>query len=136
MLSAEVHEAGGSQAVANANLFIRQLRATWEPFLSGTFDVKQGEHEQTYALGPDAEGLRDAAAGVLWLSVLFSGVLAFNRSYQLELDGGALDVDPDAKEAVAFAVLAWAHLRGIPANLPSATGAAGPRVLGSLTPGA
>jgi anhydro-N-acetylmuramic acid kinase len=52
------------------------------------------------------------------------------------LDGGALDVDPDAKEAVAFAVLAWAHLRGIPANLPSATGAAGRRVLGSLTPGA
>ncbi|HEX6037705.1 anhydro-N-acetylmuramic acid kinase [Longimicrobium sp.] len=52
------------------------------------------------------------------------------------LDGDALDVDPDAKEAVAFAVLAWAHLRGIPANLPSATGAAGPRVLGSLTPGA
>ncbi len=51
------------------------------------------------------------------------------------LDGGALDVDPDAKEAVAFAVLAWAHLAGIPANLPSATGAAGPRVLGSLTPG-
>lgn len=52
------------------------------------------------------------------------------------LDGSTLDVDPEAKEAVAFAVLAWAHLRGIPANLPSATGAAGPRVLGSLTPGA
>ena len=52
------------------------------------------------------------------------------------VDGAALGVDPDAKEAVAFAVLAWAHLRGIPANLPSATGAAGPRVLGSLTPGA
>jgi anhydro-N-acetylmuramic acid kinase len=45
-------------------------------------------------------------------------------------------VDPEAKEAVAFALLAWAHLRGIPANLPSATGATGPRVLGSLTPGA
>jgi anhydro-N-acetylmuramic acid kinase len=52
------------------------------------------------------------------------------------VDGAALGMDPDAKEAVAFAVLAWAHLRGIPANLPSATGAAGPRVLGSLTPGA
>ncbi|HEV3049203.1 MAG TPA: anhydro-N-acetylmuramic acid kinase, partial [Longimicrobium sp.] len=52
------------------------------------------------------------------------------------VDGSALGVDPDAKEAVAFAVLAWAHLRGIPANVPSATGAAGPRVLGSLTPGA
>jgi anhydro-N-acetylmuramic acid kinase len=52
------------------------------------------------------------------------------------VDGSALGVDPDAKEAVAFALLAWAHLRGIPANVPSATGAAGPRVLGSLTPGA
>ena len=47
----------------------------------------------------------------------------------------ALGVDPEAKEAVAFAVLAWAHLRGIPANVPAATGASGPRVLGSLTPG-
>lgn len=45
-------------------------------------------------------------------------------------------IDADAKEAVAFALLAWAHLRGIPANVPEATGAAGPRVLGSYTPGA
>lgn len=44
-----------------------------------------------FALGPDAEALRTAAAGALWLAVLFSGVLAFNRSYQLELDGGALE---------------------------------------------
>jgi anhydro-N-acetylmuramic acid kinase len=51
------------------------------------------------------------------------------------LDPSVLGVDPEAKEAVAFAVLAWAHLRGIPANVPTATGAAGPRVLGSLTPG-
>ncbi len=44
-----------------------------------------------FALGPDAEALRNAAAGALWLSILFAGVLAFNRSYQLELDGGALE---------------------------------------------
>ncbi|HEY8484866.1 MAG TPA: heme exporter protein CcmB [Longimicrobiales bacterium] len=44
-----------------------------------------------FALGPDTEALRAAAAGVLWLTVLFSGVLAFNRSYQLELENGALD---------------------------------------------
>ncbi len=44
-----------------------------------------------FALGPDAEGLRNAAAGVLWLTILFSGVLAFNRSYQLELEAGALE---------------------------------------------
>jgi anhydro-N-acetylmuramic acid kinase len=52
------------------------------------------------------------------------------------VDGAALGIDPDAKEAVAFALLAWAHLRGIPANVPEATGARGLRVLGSLTPGA
>lgn len=47
----------------------------------------------------------------------------------------ALGVPPGAKEAVAFAVLAWAHLLGVPGNVPSATGASGPRVLGSYTPG-
>lgn len=50
--------------------------------------------------------------------------------------GEVLGVDPDAKEAVAFAALAWAHLKGMPANVPEATGAAGLRVLGSYTPGA
>lgn len=49
--------------------------------------------------------------------------------------GDSLGLDPDAKEAVAFAALAWAHCLGIPGNVPSATGAAGPRVLGSFTPG-
>jgi heme exporter protein B len=44
-----------------------------------------------FALGPDAEALRGAASGVLWLTILFSGVLAFNRSYQLELEGEALE---------------------------------------------
>jgi anhydro-N-acetylmuramic acid kinase len=42
--------------------------------------------------------------------------------------------DGDAKEAVAFALLAHLHLRGEPANVPAATGARGPRVLGKLTP--
>lgn len=44
-----------------------------------------------FALGPDAAALRQAAAGALWLSVLFAGVLAFNRSYQVELETGALE---------------------------------------------
>lgn len=49
--------------------------------------------------------------------------------------GAELGVDPDAKEAVAFAVLARAHILGETANLPEVTGAVGPRVLGSYTPG-
>lgn len=39
----------------------------------------------------------------------------------------------DAKEAVAFALLARLTLEGRPGNLPGATGAAGPRVLGSVS---
>lgn len=44
-----------------------------------------------FALGPDTEAVRAAAPGALWLAALFAGVLAFNRSYQVELDGGALE---------------------------------------------
>jgi anhydro-N-acetylmuramic acid kinase len=43
-----------------------------------------------------------------------------------------LGIDPDAKECVAFAVLANETLHGRPGNLPAATGAFGPRVLGKL----
>ena len=42
--------------------------------------------------------------------------------------------DGDAKEAVAFALLGWLTLRGRVGNVPGATGAAGPRVLGRVTP--
>jgi len=42
--------------------------------------------------------------------------------------------DAEAKEAVAFALLGYLHLTGRPGNVPSATGARAPRVLGALTP--
>ncbi len=48
--------------------------------------------------------------------------------------GMELGVDPDAREALAFAFLAWAHLHDIAGNIPSVTGAEAPRVLGSMTP--
>ena len=55
--------------------------------------------------------------------------------YPLPIRTGAeLPLDPDAREAAAFALLAWAHKEGIPASVPGATGAVGPRILGSLTP--
>jgi len=49
------------------------------------------------------------------------------RFSDLFFDGGA-------KESVAFALLGWLHVNGRAGNVPSSTGARGPRVLGSLTP--
>ena len=61
-----------------------------------------------------------------WIAQLLEGVEVKS--------GEVLGVDPDAKEAVAFAALAWAHVNGKPGNVPEATGAQGPRILGSYTP--
>jgi anhydro-N-acetylmuramic acid kinase len=44
----------------------------------------------------------------------------------------AVGMNADAKEAVAFALLANETLFGEPGNVPGATGAAGPRILGKL----
>jgi anhydro-N-acetylmuramic acid kinase len=46
----------------------------------------------------------------------------------------ALGVPSDHKEAIAFALIGWASVHGLPGNVPSCTGAAGPRVLGRITP--
>ena len=44
-----------------------------------------------FALGPDAQLLADAAPGLLWLALVFAGVLAVNRLHLLETDDGALE---------------------------------------------
>ena len=46
----------------------------------------------------------------------------------------AMNLDADAKEAIAFAVLGYETLRGRPANVPRVTGASHPAVLGAIAP--
>lgn len=46
----------------------------------------------------------------------------------------AFGVTAESREAVAFAILAWATVRGLPGNVPAATGAARPVVLGKISP--
>lgn len=46
----------------------------------------------------------------------------------------AYGIDPDAKEAIAFALLGYEALRERPAGLPHVTGARGARVLGAIAP--
>lgn len=60
--------------------------------------------------------------------------IAMALSPRLVRPFGECYFDGDAKEAVAFAFLGWLHLRGSAGNVPSATGARGPRVLGALYP--
>jgi anhydro-N-acetylmuramic acid kinase len=45
---------------------------------------------------------------------------------------GDLGIDPDAKEAVSFAILAWATIKRIPGNVPAVTGASKPAILGKI----
>ncbi len=46
-----------------------------------------------------------------------------------------LGAPSDSKEAIAFALIGWCTLHGVPATVPGGTGASGPRVLGTITPG-
>jgi heme exporter protein B len=62
-----------------------------------------------FALGPDNEMLQKAGTGILWLTVLYSGILVFNRSYQVELEGGALEallLYPGDRKAIFLGKLA------------------------------
>jgi heme exporter protein B len=56
-----------------------------------------------FALGPDAERLAVAAPGLLWLAVVFAGILAVNRLHLLETDDAALEqlaLYPVARRAI------------------------------------
>lgn len=77
--------------------------------------------------------------------VIVSGGGVHNRQLMVQIEAflpacrvttsAEFGVDPDCKEAIAFAVLAHRTWRRQPGNLPSATGASHPVILGKITPG-
>ncbi len=92
-----------------------------------------------------ADGIRQGSAESPPLEVLYvSGGGARNpvllEQLRRELEGvevcstAEAGIDPDAKEAVAFALLADRTLRGLAGNCPGATGASRPGVLGKICP--
>jgi anhydro-N-acetylmuramic acid kinase len=97
---------------------------------------------QATLLALSARSIADAlrASGVREVYACGGGVhnTALMASLRAELPGlrfdttAALGLDPDFVEAAGFAWLARARLDGAPGNLPSVTGARGPRVLGAI----
>jgi heme exporter protein B len=69
-----------------------------------------------FALGPDAAGggqsgtlLRQVAPGLIWVAILFSGILAVDRSFQVEAERGGLEglrLFPGDRKAIYFGKLA------------------------------
>ena len=88
-----------------------------------------------------ADACRDFGADAIFLCgggafnpVLRRRIAALSGTASVD-DTGALGAPPEAVEAVAFAWLAHCRMTGLPGNLPTVTGASGPRVLGALYPG-
>lgn len=93
-----------------------------------------------------AETLARAIAGgaPAGARVLISGGGAHNKGLMLGLQerlpqmrverSDAMKLNPDAKEAIAFALLGYETLRGRAANVPRVTGASHPVVLGAIAP--
>jgi len=89
-----------------------------------------------------AIGVGDAKAGAT--DLIASGGGVHNPEIMAHITGflpqvttatsSEFGVDVDAKEAIAFAILAYETWRGRPSNVPSATGARSAVVLGSVTP--
>ena len=66
--------------------------------------------------------------------VLVEGIRAGLAPVPVAVGATTLGMDPGAREAAAFALLAWAFTRGRCGNVPECTGASRPAVLGSWTP--
>lgn len=80
------------------------------------------------------EVVRVIASGGGTQNTVLMSMLAQRLSPAVVETSSRMNLDPDAKEAVAFAVLGYETLRERPANLPRVTGASHRAVLGAIAP--
>jgi anhydro-N-acetylmuramic acid kinase len=120
----EQYGAGFVTGMKKSGLPLRDLIATATVLTAATIAIAVGQTSPSADLIVSGGGVHNPRI-MAHLAGFLPGV-----SMSASTDYG---IDPDAKEAVAFAVLAYRTWRRKPSNLPSATGAAHPVILGSVT---
>jgi anhydro-N-acetylmuramic acid kinase len=117
-------------AAQGANHGLNDLLATAAYVTAATIATAIGQHAPGTQEGAEviaSGGGVNNRAIMDWVRALLGQEWTIRHSLDLGLP-------TDAKEAVAFALLAAATLDGLPSNVPSATGARRAVVLGSITP--
>jgi anhydro-N-acetylmuramic acid kinase len=119
--------AGFVERMKKSRAPVRDLIATATVLTAATIAAGVG------VVGKDQSGDLIVSGGGVHNPQIMAYLAAFlpNMTTSTSTDHG---VDADAKEAIAFAVLAYRTWRRKPGNLPSATGARHPVILGSITP--
>jgi anhydro-N-acetylmuramic acid kinase len=117
-----------AHAAARHGGFDADLMATLTEFVARTIAMGLA---QCGALGPPVEEVV-AAGGGLKNPALMERIAAAVAPIPIRRSD-EFGVSPDAREAMAFAVLADLTLRGLPACLPPVTGASAPKLLGKLS---
>jgi anhydro-N-acetylmuramic acid kinase len=112
-------------ALSATGLSVEDLTATATAFTCAAIALAVRDH------APETEEIVTAGGGV-HNPVLMAQLAAFLPGRRVTTTA-EFGIDPDAKEAIAFAVLAERSWRRKPGNLPSATGARHPVILGKLT---
>jgi len=132
-LLAHVLAAAAIKNPADGARFAQQMFEAWNPF----FGLSPEENERAireFVLPRGAVDTVYASGGGVRNVTLMTALRRRLEDISLSrLD--ELGVSPDTKEALAFAFLAHLTLCGAPGNVPGATGARHPVVLGSITPG-
>jgi anhydro-N-acetylmuramic acid kinase len=122
-LGAQVWERGKARSLSDADIVTTLTAYTARSIAQAYRDFLPGMPDEVIVSGGGA--LNPTLMGMLRDVLVPAHVLTSDD----------LGLPAEAKEAVAFAVLAYETWHGRPGNLPSATGARRAVVLGSLTPG-